>query len=300
MAWIISSALMRAYENSHSSLALAAEYSADTCSDGGLSAQLKSSPIPQAYLSPDKMTAFSRLSRFGMTFEPLMDGHGEALLTWFLAFFHARISALPAKAQESQASDPDCGESSRGLSTRLDPALPSSKTRPPLRLGGWRQCSGTLPRSGTMRSGWCLERTIAERRTDESASGYWPTPTVSGNDNFVGASKNSGTGLQTAVRAWPTPRNNSGPSKDQKHLSLDAAVRIFPTCTARDGRSGKASQATMDRNSRPLSETVGGLLNPRWTEWLMGFPVGWTKFECLATAKFQEWLQQHSIDFGRG
>jgi hypothetical protein len=92
-------------------------------------------------------------------------------------------------------------------------------------------------------------------------------------------------------------------------LPLHQAVRCFPTPSARDGRSGKASEATHDRNSRPLNEVVwrmyttpiadgvghrkrpysqggealslqvGGHLNPTWTEWLMGFPLGWTDLE---------------------
>ena len=36
----------------------------------------------------------------------------------------------------------------------------------------------------------------------------------------------------------------------------------------------------------------GGKLNPRWVEWLMGWPLGWTDLKPLATAKFQQWLQQ--------
>jgi hypothetical protein len=38
----------------------------------------------------------------------------------------------------------------------------------------------------------------------------------------------------------------------------------------------------------------GGQLNPEWVEWLMGWPIGHTALEPLATAKYQEWLQQHS------
>jgi hypothetical protein len=34
---------------------------------------------------------------------------------------------------------------------------------------------------------------------------------------------------------WPTPRNNTGPSLDAKHLSLDGAVRHWPTPRASDG-----------------------------------------------------------------
>ncbi len=51
---------------------------------------------------------------------------------------------------------------------------------------------------------------------------------------------------------------------------------------------------TDDRNSRPLSEFVGGLLNPTWVEWLMGWPVAWTDCAPLGTAKYHEWQRQHS------
>jgi len=51
---------------------------------------------------------------------------------------------------------------------------------------------------------------------------------------------------------------------------------LMATPTARDWRSGKASAATHARNSRPLSEQIGGYLNPDWVELLMGWPRGWT------------------------
>jgi len=48
-------------------------------------------------------------------------------------------------------------------------------------------------------------------------------------------------------------------------------------------RSGKVSEATARKNSRPLQEVVEmhrtgeeGRLNPAWVESLMGFPPGWT------------------------
>jgi len=88
----------------------------------------------------------------------------------------------------------------------------------------------------------------------------WPTPTVCGNYNRKGASATSGDGLATAVLKCATP-------------------------TARDWRSGKASKATMERNSRPLSEQIGGSLNPTWVEWLMGWPIGWTDLRLSAMDK---------------
>ena len=89
-----------------------------------------------------------------------------------------------------------------------------------------------------------------------------------GNYNRKGASKSSGDGLASAVKMVATP-------------------------TARDWRSGKASQATHDKNSRPLSEQIGGSLNPTWVEWLMGWPLGWTDLKPLETDKYQQWLHSH-------
>jgi hypothetical protein len=56
---------------------------------------------------------------------------------------------------------------------------------------------------------------------------------------------------------------------------------LLPTVTARDWRSGKASAATLERNSRPLNETLcasgqAGSLNPEWLELFMMFPLHWT------------------------
>ncbi len=36
-----------------------------------------------------------------------------------------------------------------------------------------------------------------------------------------------------------------------------------------------------------------GQLNPRFVEWLMGWPIGWVSLEPLETAKYQQWLLAH-------
>ena len=85
------------------SRALVEEYSEANYSDGAPYAPLRSSPTPQAYLSPDRMTDFCRLSRFGMTFERLTEDLGEDVLTWYLAGFPVRTSAQRDMGQESKA-----------------------------------------------------------------------------------------------------------------------------------------------------------------------------------------------------
>lgn len=98
MSWLFSEAMMKAYGNSPSSLERVEEFSADTCLDGEQCAPSSVQPIQQAYCSPDKMTEFSRLSRFGMTFRPLTEDRGEELLTSYLAGFH--VKPIPRRLRE--------------------------------------------------------------------------------------------------------------------------------------------------------------------------------------------------------
>jgi DNA (cytosine-5)-methyltransferase 1 len=79
MSWLFSQALVE-------------EYSEASSLDGAQSAQSSGSHTQQAYCAPDKMTAFSKLSRFGMTYKPLTESHGRALLMSYLGAFHAKTS----------------------------------------------------------------------------------------------------------------------------------------------------------------------------------------------------------------
>ena len=93
----------------------------------------------------------------------------------------------------------------------------------------------------------------------------WPTPTVCGNYNRKGASATSGEGLATAVQKWPTP---------------DASAHKYRL-------SGNSQQ------SNSLMALAGGKLNPDWTEWLMGWPPGWTDLKPLEMDKLPSALQPH-------
>jgi DNA (cytosine-5)-methyltransferase 1 len=43
-----------------------------------------------------------------------------------------------------------------------------------------------------------------------------------------------------------------------------------------------------------LGEPVLGMRpNPRYVEWMMGLPIGWTELRGAETPKFQEWLHLH-------
>ena len=290
MSWLFSQALVEAC-------------SPGICSAGDPSAPSNTSPTPRAFLSPDRTTAFSRPSRFGMTFAPLTADRGEALLMSFLAAFPARTSAWPARAPASTDYAPGSGPTWRASWARFDPASCSWRTAQPSLLGDSAECSPIWPRSGMTAAGRCWELPTSALPIDAIDSGLWPTPTVTGNHNRPGAGPKSGTGLSTAVKEWPTP-------------------------IASDYRSGKTSATTMAKNSRPLREQVvwrtpgasvidpksnvvkltgrsasdpqvgladqvGGTLNPMWVEWLMGWPLGWTDLRPLVTVRCRPALQQH-------
>jgi hypothetical protein len=90
-----------------------------------------------------------------------------------------------------------------------------------------------------------------------------PTPTVHGNYNQVGVSKNSGTGLATFVSMFPTPtkRDHKGGADWSKRK--------------RNGKPRKDSDKTLP----DLVEQDGGQLNPRFVEWMMGWPYDHTRLD---------------------
>ena len=159
--------------------------------------------------------------------------------------------------------------------------------------------------------------------TAASGSGSWPTPQARDEHSYAkckrGANSPGGTSLVVAAverRTWTTPcvtdavgagnRNLAG-SKAHAGESLTDQVlggqrprKTWPTPTKQDA-ANNAGPSQWGRNSDPLNVAVcrGGpstqpmTLNPAWTEWLMGWPIGWTDCVPLETARFQQWLRSH-------
>jgi hypothetical protein len=81
--------------------------------------------------------------------------------------------------------------------------------------------------------GRCYQRPISVPRICASGSGSsvaWPTPTVHGNYNRPGASQNSGLGLATAVRRYPTPCADDAADRmppDAVHLSVTGLPKLI-------------------------------------------------------------------------
>lgn len=186
----------------------------------------------------------------------------------------ARTSASPEKEPDCPVSEAASGSSSAVSSRKSARRGSSSKTLAPFDLADWMRCSGASLRSGTTRSGIVFPLPPLVRLTGEIASGLWPTPQVSPNQNRDTKPKPSAI---NGTHGWTLA--------GAVHDSLTARpIKTWPTPTSRDYKDGSARSC---RNV-PVNGLLGravhqsdappttGSLNPTWVEWLMGFPIGWT------------------------
>jgi len=264
----------------HFSQALVAESLAATCSDGAVSAPLSMTTMHAAFSWHDRTTGASRRFRYGMMSEPLMDAHGEVVLTWCLEASRARTSAPLARVQESMESDPDYGPRWRALSVRFNPDTCGWRTAHCLLEEDLDWSLLTLPRWGSLQDGELLERITLERRTKETEFGCWPTPKASAaGPDFAAVKRKKSISLQTAVAMFPTPCASEGRQGYQNR---------------NNGKKGSQKSLTTIVQAGP-SDLVGGSLNPTWVEWLMGWPLGWTDCGASATVRFREWCSAHGM-----
>ena len=276
MTWLISKALM----NSLSSQEQVEEYLGDISLDGEQSVQSSGSNTPQAYCAPDKMTGFSRLSRFGMTFKPLKENLGEELLTLYLEAFHAKTSQLQETEMDLMESEAECGEKWHGLLARFDQDSHLWRTVQCSLLGDLNESLQTLPQWGMTVGGelYLLPTLVQNTNENESGLSLVPTPTSS----TGGANHNS----PSTLAGKRYTMNLAGFA--QKYPSRN----MWGTPKAQDSR-----HALRDRGKGNLGEQVSGLhnggkLNPTWTEWLMGWPLEWTDLKPLEMDKFHYVQQQ--------
>ena len=132
-------------------------------------------------------------------------------------------------------------------------------------------------------------------RTDEIASGLWPTAQAwDGKRRPRKPDGKRGMALSdlAAPQMWPTPQHRDWKSGQAERYTnkknsndLNDAVRMWPTPTASDYKGSGPTVVRKDGKNR-LNDRLdyateqraqnGGQLNPNWVEWLMGFPTGYT------------------------
>lgn len=155
----------------------------------------------------------------------------------------------------------------------------------------------------------------------KTAKVQWPTPRA----HEPGSNKPPfSKGLSQTARQWLTPRVSESGEKqetflkrmndrtDEVHSSLTAQAKAWPTPCARDW---KDSPGMNDRKTQQISlpflafrsghhpqatESNGDMsqmrLNPLFTEWLMGWPFGWTDFGSVET-EWCHWWQLMRSEF---
>ena len=107
--------------------------------------------------------------------------------------------------------------------------------------------SKALPAWGMTHDGACWELGTRVRPTKETGCGSMPaTP---------------------SMRKWPTPQSSD--CRDRGHMGTKVVQR----------RIANGRQVNLGM----VVSNTSGKLNPDWVEWLMGWPIGWTDLEPLAT-----------------
>lgn len=258
---------------------------ATSCLDTTQSAPSKKIDIASKSFQDDKQKGTFPGFQFTMMLSPSTAGHGEDSPTSLQEDSPARTSALPAKARASAERAADSGATWQGSLAKYDRDSRLWKTHQHSLYGGLIEFSGTWPRWGMMRDGE-----------------LYPLPTPSGLEEH---------------RAWITYASASGLSRLGTPTSRDWKDGTAEACknTPENGLLGsqihrlptlKASQAGPDfaklersktgislQTAIALENPTGGSLNPAWTEWFMGFPIGWSALAPLETARFRQWWLSH-------
>nr|WP_255533362.1 hypothetical protein [Polynucleobacter sp. AP-RePozz3-80-G7] len=237
------------------------------------------------------MKAFFRLSRFGMTFKPLMESHGEELLMSYREVFHAKTSQPQVMEQASQETEVQCGNTWRELLGRYDPNTSLWKTAQCSLLEDLELSLEIWPRWGSMRNGECFRQPMLAQTTLEKESGFWPTPMAKEGN---GSMQFKLTDAVEASMGKAMPAMQKNPQKWQ-------AFQMWPTPVCQDSRHAISKHLDPENSywKSNLGEVVmsmetenTGRLNPMWVEWLMGWPIGWTDLKPLVTDKYHCVQQQ--------
>ena len=287
MSWLISKALL---ESLPCLQALVEEYSEGISLDGEPSALSSGKPTQLPSWCSDKTMANCQLSQSGMTFKPLTEDLGEAVLMSFLEAFPVRTLAAPARAKASKETDLPCGNTWRESLEKFDLDMHTWKTHQCLWDEDLQPSSVILPKWGMMQSGVLWERTTLPRLTsgtESGLSGSWPTPASRDVAGISGSGRQARKGypadtLPNAVhisqgKSWPTPA-----ARDYK------GANSLEHCEV-NGTGRKHMDQLPNAVAHGDKPEPSGALNPTWVEWLMGWPIGWTSMDAIEELDWRGW-----------
>ena len=252
-------------------------------------------PIRSLSHSPVFARIFSTMRQSGLTSKPSTASPGVALWIASLVATPASLSAWPVDAKGKPIPD-TCGPISGASSLKSNPD--------PAFLKMWKDTFNLdLNRYGETFATW-----VTRLKQEYSARTRWGPPSY-GSD----------------FSSWPTATHSDSGAKitvNSLQPGLIGAASNWATPTARDWKDGfnpikhyrpqevgsTQLRATDYLGLQAPRHTMPGkkfyasprALNPRFVEWLMGFPIGWTDLQPLETQSFQQWQQRHGDNLERG
>ena len=241
------------------------------------------SDIPQSVLSNLNLTAEKSYSKdngtesypssqSGMMSAPSTELRGEEKSMWSAGVFLVKTSQQQEKELVSQENEADFGEKWPESLAKYDPNTHSCRTHQCLLFEDLTECLAIFPRWGMMHDGELWELTMSAHLIEENESGLLPN----------------------GVNFFHTPNTTGldGGSNSRKALRKRQEKLYTPTARDWKGMSGKGFRERHGEKKN-LADFLGGVPNPEFIEWLMGWPIRWTELKPLEMDKFHLWLQQH-------
>lgn len=191
---------------------------------------------------------------------------------------HAKTSPLLARVPASTEPGQVFGLSIGASFASYDPGTCSWRTLQLSVAGVSTVYSGKWPRAGTMRSGIVSPLSPLAPLTDAIACSSWqPLPTLG---TMAARGLLPTPSASTGGRSVPAGTTMTGQTPDGRkvQVGLQTLARrgLLPTAKA-NADSPSMQKWAAHRNLPP------GRLHPRYVEWMMGFPDGWTDLDVLET-----------------
>jgi hypothetical protein len=232
------------------------------------------------------MTAWTQ-PLFGRTFGPSTANRGAA--EWVASWPDIRASRSVALGIDGAGKTlGTCGRTSRGSSARLGRSGSSLKTSPVI-------CGLDFARSHASYDAWvtrlrvdCLRRRKSARHIGGSGYSCWPTPDH--NAAALGCLTDSGYQKKLSVEAnnWRTPLATDAFAPNRKRIAGIGRYQLREEVQVGCFLRGRKIAGRGAKSLEPMRR-----LNPRFVEWLMGFPLGWTESAPLGMRLFRGWQRSH-------
>lgn len=264
------------------------------CLVGTQSASSRLSRTVNASSHSDSATDTSSRSRSGPTCARSTVDRGVDESTSLAAGSHARTSVLRVRVRDLQAIAADSGLKCSESLARYGLRMCSPKTVRTCAPADWMSSSAGLPAWGMTSLGVCWALGTSVRLTAATGCGssaLLPTPTGAGNEGSPSMQKWPAHRALGALMATPTASGSDARNTNRPSARATRAMLPTPTATLYGSNQGGASGRTGPKRLSLESRTGGVFIALR--EWLMGWPIGWSASEPLATDRFRPWLRSH-------